>query len=317
MGVTAAKGYAIGATVGATAATVGAVAAPAAAAATAFALSTAIGTAIPIPLLGTAIGAVVGAFVAAGIALKAGLKDTFHPDARLARAWLLIFQIAPGMLYAGVDTITTEGAHRQSNLIHPRTGNAQVYAARLVRYFRLVAGIIANASGKLYNSNDTGEHGSNANPYIESGTPDPGESLTDVKVTKAILDLVNQNGGDPTTPKIVPHIRSKAEAQAALNLLRSKDFADSGIANTDPFKKNEKGLWRNVQLIRKLAGENPNTPDPVLDSMFHVDPRMGSAEGGSSVFGYVVLVGTGIAGTAAAWSLWKAYQSLPSEKKRK
>ena len=64
------------------------------------------------------LGAIGGFFAGLG-------RDTFHPNALQALAWLTIFQIAPGMLFSGVDTITTKSGNRE----HP----AEDLAARLVR----------------------------------------------------------------------------------------------------------------------------------------------------------------------------------------
>ena len=96
-------------------------------------------------------------------------RDTYHPSALQAAICLLLCHLAPGMIYAGFDTITTE------------TKNAAVYACRLARYWRLLAGLV-KFTGPLYNPRNDGYRSNNLptdtlqkQPYIESTTPDPQE----------------------------------------------------------------------------------------------------------------------------------------------
>jgi hypothetical protein len=143
------------ATAAATSATV------AAEAGAAIGIGAAIGNAIPIPLLGAAIGAVIGAFTALGVWLGSATKDTFHPSPLEAEAWLTIFRINPCLLFSGVDNATNV-----------------TQAARLVRYFKIVAGEVKTGAkgntGELYNpvSND-----SCSNAYMCQVDPD--DVLTD------------------------------------------------------------------------------------------------------------------------------------------
>jgi hypothetical protein len=241
-----ATGVAVGTDVAATAATA---AGSAAAAGTAIGVGGAIGNIIPIPGVGAAIGALIGAFVALGEALSSGLKDTFHPDASVAAAWLLAFQIAPGLVFAGVDTIT------------PSSANAAALACRLVRYFRLIANVVPNhAPGQaapaqqwpLYNPTDLG---SKSNPYIESATPDKHEPMTNIVTTTGVLQEVAANHGRVAAPAIRSMLKSPKDAQAALMLLRSKRF-NAGIFEWAAFNGATLADFRaSVSKVRAMAGE--------------------------------------------------------------
>ena len=284
IGDDALKGYGTAAAVAGTTVAVTAVAAPAAAAAAALAISTAIGTAIPIPLLGTAIGAIVGAFTAMGIAIKGALLDSFHPDAPVSAGWLLLFQIAPGLVYGNVDTINTE------------TGDAAAHAARLVRYFRLVGGIVPNSNGVLYNPNETCFRTNNlptddcqTNPYLEASVPDPGEPLTDINVTQRVGDLVRANGHRPANPAIPSMLTTPAQAQAALGLLRNPNLAASGVFQWSVLNLpgTMADLRASVAKIRLLAGEQG--PDPYLENLL-----------GGSVTPAVITEGTLLKGSGPA-----------------
>jgi hypothetical protein len=221
----------------------------AAAAASAVGISTAIGSAIPIPLLGSAIGAIVGAFTALGLWLKGATKDSFHPGAEAALNWLLLFQIAPGLIYGNVDEINTD------------VTNPPDKAARLVRYFRLISGIVPNRhNAPLYNPRDTS---SKSNPYIESKTPDPGEPLTDTNVTARIGGLVQKYGGHPADPRIPSMLHTPVQAQHALRLLRGKQFARSGVTSWSILNPQTMAdLRASVAKVRSLAGERG--PDAYL-----------------------------------------------------
>jgi hypothetical protein len=236
--------------------------APAATAAAAFGISTAIGTAIPIPLLGTAIGAVVGAFTALGVALASIGRDSFKPNALQAAGWLLLFQICPGLLFAGIDTITTD------------KDRATERASRLVRYLRLVSGIVPMQQGwELYNPND---FGSKSNPYMESKHPDPGDPLTDHRIVKMVFDMVHAAGGDVTSPKIPPMFWNKAHgqvgAQATLAVMRQHGDALGAVLGGDQIKAHLPGIRAAIGHIRSLAGEQGH--DPVLARLLGgpVDP---------------------------------------------
>jgi hypothetical protein len=259
--------------------------------------------------------AIARAFVAIGTAISKGARDTYHPDAAVTAAQLAVFETLPSALYAGYDTLTTEGMSNGANLVQPRTGNAAGYACRLVRYNLLISGVVPNkGNAPLYNPGDTG---SKSNPYIESSTPDPAWPLTDQRVTQRILDQVNAAGGDVNSPTIRPLPKTQQEAQYLLAVLRSPHFSDSGILGWDPTQRVLPGLRRNAGRLMALAGETQ--PDPRLSAVLggpvkpeplgsvaapSKDPKLSGAGGGSSPSPAAVAAGVTLAAGALAGLLY-------------
>ena len=267
----AAKGAGTAAAVTGTVVGITAAVAPAATAAAAVAIGAAIGTAIPIPLLGTAIGVIVGAFTALGIMLKQGLRDTFHPDAAVALAWLLLMQISPGFAFADVDTVTSHTGDKN----HP----AHYWAARVVRYLKLVAGIVPNPTGILYNPTADGYRANNLptdtlqkNSYLEGQVPDASDPLTDSTfLAKVEAEL---NSGKRRLASAPSLLRTPAEAKAALGLLRGQQFAASGVLGWEAFDPSKHpdvmpDLRQRVKELRALAGESG--PDAKLAALLGGD----------------------------------------------
>lgn len=215
-------------------------------------IGAAIGMSVPIPGLDVAIAAIAAAIAAISAFLSGLTSCTFHPDALTAASWLLLFRFCPGLIYSGIDTVTTEkGAHQ---------------AARLVRYFRLVAGMVKKGhlgnNGLLYNPTNSGykklptDH-LQTNPYIESGT-DPEDHLTNEKIDQGILNLVLKYNHRVTAPEIPSLIHTPDQAKKALKLLRDPKFAKSGIVNWSELSEAngvKKGLRTVVARVRWLAGE--------------------------------------------------------------
>lgn len=306
------------------AATVGA--ATGASAAAAAAIGGAVGFSVPIPGLNLVIAAVAAAIAAITAATIGQLRDKFHPDALTAAAFLLLFRFCPGLVYAGIDTVTTE------------TGNAAAHACRVVRYFRVISGIVpkgvAGNNGIFYNPNETCYRANNlptddcqTNQYIESPTPDPDDILTDVNAVQRIGDLVRRQHW-PTDPAIPPLLATKAQAARALRILRAPAFAKSGVLAWEPFQNARlmQGLRIAVGRVRALAGERG--PDEKLAALLGgpVDPPADAklagpgAEPPSGSFftvGRVLMGAVVLAGGLAGWSLWGAYRSLYQSPPRK
>ena len=222
--------------------------APAAAAAAAFAISTAIGTAIPIPVIGTAIGVVVGAFTAAGIGIAALARDKFKPSPLQAMAYLEFFHLDPALLFLGVDN-----------------ANTPEKAARLVRYLRLVAGIVPN-HGPLYNPVSDR---SCKNPYL--CRVDPDEPLTDPKVLAHIYAHARRGWAKGARSKdfasyVLPSVRTPTQAKALLAILREHTKTFAGLEQWSASKHNDGPVCDEVRALRRLAGESG--PDPVLSALF-------------------------------------------------
>ncbi len=204
-GVVATVGSALTAGVAATAAS------GATAAASAIGIGAAAGNAIPIPGVGAAIGAAIGALVAAGTWIANSLKDTFHPTQEQAEDWLWMFRIDPVLCFLNVDKATD-----------PQS------AARLVRYFRVIAEVpvgVKGNNGVLYNpvSNDSCD-----NPYL--CRVDPDEPLTDPafldRYFRGLQAVATRTGKQIwQLPPGVYHafapstIRTPVEARAALRFL--------------------------------------------------------------------------------------------------
>jgi len=223
------------------------------------AIGAAVGTVLEaVPVAGPILHAIAIAAGAIGGAISGALRDTYHLSALQAGICALLCRVAPGMIYAGFDTINTE------------TKNAAAYACRLVRYWRLLAGLVPNA-GPLYNPRNDGYRAHNLptdtlqkNAYIESATPDPQEALTDVRVTRHLRELVVHYGHQPAAPEIPPLVRTQADAQAILPSLRAH-LAQSGVLGWDPIKTNLRGLRIAVGKVMTIAGETK--PDPVLSNL--------------------------------------------------
>ncbi len=200
------------------------------------------------PPFGQLLHAAAAFFGAIGGAIAGAFRDTFHPNALQATAWLVIFQIAPGMLFSGVDTITTKSGNRD----HP----AEDLAARLVRYFLLISGIVKNVQGDLYNPTDTRCD----NPVM--CTVDRKYPLTDPKETARIKALVERHIGAP------PEVHSRTEARAAMAILR-KVLAPSGLMDWSQMKANPVYLRHAVRTVRYMAGESG--PDAALAALLGGD----------------------------------------------
>ena len=226
-------------------------------AATGAAIGAAVGSVLEVvPVAGPILHAIAIAAGAIGGAISGALRDKYHPSALQAALSLLLCRIAPGMIYAGFDRINTE------------TRNAAAYACRLVRYWRLLAGLV-KFTGPLYNPRSDGYRAlltdrPKKQPYIESGTPDPQEALTDVRVTRHVRDLVVHFGHQPAAPEILPLIRTQADAQAILAALRAY-LGQSGVLGWDPIKTNLPGLRIAVGKVMTIAGETE--PDPILSNL--------------------------------------------------
>ncbi len=222
-------------------------------AATGAAVGAAVGAVLEaVPVVGPVLHAVAIAAGAIGGAISGALRDTFHPTPLQAALALVLFHIAPGMLFSGIDKVDA-GMSR-----------AEWLAARLVRYFRLVAGIVKNGA-PLYNPRDTG---SRSNPYMESASRDPQEPLTDVRLTAHIKSLVIHHGNRPASPAIPPMVRTPADARGLLQALRGR-LRESGLLDWQTVRANLPGLRVAVARVRALAGETG--PDPVLAAMLGGD----------------------------------------------
>jgi hypothetical protein len=229
-----------------------AAAATGASAAMAAGIGAAIGMAVPIPVLNVAIAAVAAAVAAISAALADGLKCKFHPDALLAASWLLLFRFCPGLIYANIDRVTI------------KSGTPARRAARLVRYLRVVAGLVPlghlGNNGVLYNPNSDGwkklpTDKPKKNPYIESGD-DPEDPLTNEAACAKIDALVTKYG---VTSKEIPSlIATQDQAASALAVLRDPKFKNSGVLAWSMLKDPNAlaGLRAAVARIRQLAGES-------------------------------------------------------------
>ena len=168
-------------------------------------------------------------------------RDTFHPDAMTAAGWLALFNLLPGMLFTGVDTIDV--------------GKGEERAARLVRYFLLVSGTVPPA-GPLYNPNSDRTD----NPYMQK--VDPRFPQTNPRHNRQIK--VVAAAGRPTPPEVATPLA----AQGLLALLR-KVLGPSGVMQWDQAKAHMPMLRRNLKHVRALAGETGR--DPNLETLFGGD----------------------------------------------
>jgi serpin B len=227
------------------------------------AIGAAVGTVLEaVPVAGPILHAIAIAAGAIGGAISGALRDKYHPSPLQAGICLLLCRIAPGMIYAGFDTITTE------------TKNAAAYACRLVRYWRLLAGLV-KFTGPLYNPRSNGYRALPTDrltkqPYIESRTPDPQEALTDIRLTGHLRDLVVRLGHQPAAPEILPLVRTQADAQAILAALQAH-LAQSGVLGWGPIKTNLRGLRIAVGKVMTIAGETKS--DPILSSLLGGEVR--------------------------------------------
>jgi len=223
------------------------------------------------PGVGNVIGGLIGLFAGIGKAIGGAFRDTFHPQAPEAAAWLLLYQIAPGMIYAG------------ENAIHVNTKDAPERAARLVRFLRLVAGAVKPTGPIRHNPSDGKQFGdSEYDPYIDGPHPDPLEPLTDPRVTARVLQQATRHVGHPnagfvilgrglpgqdlTSPEIPSEIKTPEEARLVLRELRGRVFAASGVPEQGSFKDNAAGLREAVKRVRRLAGEHGE--DRYLERLF-------------------------------------------------
>ena len=218
------------------------------------AIGAAIGMSVPIPGLDVAIAAIAAAIAAISSFLAGATKCTFHPDAAVAASWLLLFRFCPGLIYSGVDTVTTESGPQK--------------AARLVRYFRLIAGMVKphhlGNNGLLYNPRNDGykalptDH-NKTNPYIESAI-DPEDHLTNPAIDEGIRKLVLKYwhlGHKCAAPEIPSLIHTPAQAKKALHVLRDPKFEKSGVLGWSQLTdaQTRAGLRIVVARVLWLAGE--------------------------------------------------------------
>jgi hypothetical protein len=193
-----------------------------------------VGTALEaVPVAGPFLHAIAAAVGAIGGAIGGALKDTFHPTALQAAAWLVLFHIDPGFVFSGVDTITTQTGDRR----HP----AEEHAARLVRYFLLVSGFVHN-HGELYNPNDI----RNDNPYM--ARVDPRFPLTNPRHLRTIKHRL-----EARLP-VRSEVSTPAQARMMLALLR-KALGPSGIMGWSEAQAHLGVLRDAVKRVRALAGE--------------------------------------------------------------
>jgi hypothetical protein len=228
-----------------------------------------------VPVLGPFLHAASVALAAIIGAISGSLRDTFHPDAGTAEAWLVIARIFPAIMLLNIDR-----------------AQDPVAAANLARYFRLVSGEIK-----------PGQHGANGalnNPHISTACDnpyqcavDPLEPLTDpavmARVQTAYHAWLAQMGGsvpDPQhmtpaqrvtlrkLPLAVPAFhRTQQDATALLGLIRKNLPAFTSLSGWSEFSGNLPQLREEVRAMRALAGETHK--DPALDHLFggDVTPR--------------------------------------------
>lgn len=196
-----------------------------------------------IPGVGTLAHGIVTAFGAIVGAIAGATKDTFHPTATQAAAWLWLFRMYPGLIFSGVD-----------NAIAPERG------VRLVRYFRLVSGEVPLPPGQnLYNpSNESCD-----TPYMCAS--DPREPLTD----RATLDRIfssKTKTGEYALPGPTGYVKTAAEAQAILALFRKSSDEFRDVLSWSEYPPNKGFVLRRLRALRKLAGESG--PDADLAATF-------------------------------------------------
>lgn len=201
-----------------------------------------------VPVVGPVIHALAAAIGAISGAIAGATKDTFHPTAAQAAAWLWIFRLYPGMIFSGVD-----------NAIAPERG------ARLVRYFRLVSGEVPLGPGEsLYNpSNESCD-----TPYMCAA--DPREPLTDEATLDRIYASWDARSQTFKLPGPTGYIATQAEAQALLALFRAEPAVFSDIASWSEFADRRAILLGKIRRLRWLAGETG--PDPDLAATFGGSP---------------------------------------------
>jgi hypothetical protein len=228
------------------------------------AIGTAAAACSVVPGIGTAAcaaaAAIASAFTALGVAISSGLRDTYHPNAATALSWLTVWQFLPGALWTDNDTLQLDGFSQGANLVHHRSGTPAVDACRLVRY-SLILGGLARPASPLYNPGDKGEQGSDANPYLESATPDPHHRLTDYQYVRRLWEQAKTHG--VCSPQIHALIETPSEARHALSALRSPHFDRGIFTNWPMLGACLPALRREVTRARRLAGEHG--PDPKLD----------------------------------------------------
>jgi hypothetical protein len=226
-----------------------------------------------VPGIGTAAcaaaAAIAAAFVAIGEAFAKLGRDSYLPSRANALSWLTLWQFLPGTLWGDVDTLEFKGF---KNWVGQHTGTPVHDAVRLVRY-NLIVAHLARPHAPLYNPDDRGERGKDANPYMEATRPDPHHPLTDPRVVSPIYYAAKAHG--ICSPRAGSMIRAKADAVHALHSLRSPQFDWTIITNdagSDAFKGDSKRLKsclpelrREVARARAMAGEQG--PDPKLDHL--------------------------------------------------
>ena len=233
----------------------------------------AIGSAIPIP----GIGAAIAALAALTAAIVGALKDTFHPNAGVAEAWLWLFRAMPELTMMNVDN-----------------ANDPIAGANLVRYFRIVSGEIPKGvKGNNGNLNNPNISTSCDNPY--QCNVDKDEPLTDPAVLKKIRDAYlawiptmgpganpgtifdnwkplnpQQEAAMRTLPKKIPSpYYTKKKAKAILHVFRHVPKAFHAISGWSEFSANRPQLREHVRYLRDLAGESGE--DKTLNDIFGGD----------------------------------------------